>query len=145
MPTVRTAVRCRDGAFYVDPIIDLVDGYLFFPPTEPPRVVVWGVPTDEPGEESFPPVEAILYRRMGGGSIGVVTDLSVALVSIPGAPSGTPLRRAMVHEVGLRRRIPRPDWHAGSMRWARPRAGEALLVIDMPADVKDSREITVKT
>jgi hypothetical protein len=145
LPQVRTAVRCRDGAFYVDPIVDLVDGYLYFPAAEPPRIVVWGVPGDDPDSETFPPVEAVAYRRMGGGSIGVVTDLAVALVPIPGAPSGTPLRRAMVHEVGLTRRIPRPAWHLGSTRYPRTSATERFLLIDPPVNFKDSHEITVRT
>jgi hypothetical protein len=139
MSMVPVYVRCRDAAFYRDPILVISEGFVCFDDVEPPELVLW-IPQGR-SEPELSPAAAMqrIFGNYGFGRLAQKHKLSERAV-----PGVEPLvfAPAQSYLIEITRRIPRPQIHEGAVRRT-SRVGECH-VIDFPPAPPDAYELEVR-
>lgn len=136
-------VRCRDGALYLNPILVFPEGFVCFDDTELPELVVW---LDSSNLEAPPPVDVCeLLRRLFGSYPDLETACGAHVDSIKyhqraerPVPESEEFKPAIAYFFKVHARIPQPQVHEGTERYASRVAG---AVLDWPASPYDPTQI----
>jgi len=136
-------VRCRDGAFYKNPVLIFPEGFVVFDAQRQTEAVFWLESTKDLWPKRT--VSEILYHVFDGNGVQLLGfDEEVRRVERV-VPLSNPMqfRPALCVWISVLLRIPRPQKHDGIERYA-SRCPKGSVILDLPAGPNDAKTIELE-